>query len=163
MKMKIKKLTYALLCAVMIIGIIPSAGAVSGEMIASDGLPEIYNTENSEAAENIIRSFFLNAEIYSGRTMKFTGTTECLEQVAEVGFTDIYIQKQISDGSWINYRAYGDDIEYKKSKCQFSYFYTGPLPGRYRICVCHYAKKGNFLFGYQIQRIFNYSNSVVIT
>lgn len=136
----------------------PIASASEVVPVGSSSIAE-RNPENTAMSSKLILYYVLKSEIFSGRTVKFSGVTGCLMDAKEVGFTNISIQKRYGD-EWVHFKSYSDDIEYNVSRCNLLIYYTAPIQGEYRINACHYVRDGNFLTGYNIDRFFNYSNYV---
>lgn len=154
--MKIKKILCTLLSAVMLIVITPSVGATS---VSSSKVPEA-----PKVGKMLIRTFELEAEVYnpSNRMVIFSGCTDCIEVIDEVGFLNIKIEKLYGD-TWYTFDTiYGNDIEYNKSKCTFRHFYSFPIMGHYRVSAVHYARDSSFFFGESINRVPNSSNFIFV-
>ncbi|MGN0495990.1 MAG: hypothetical protein ACI4GW_07170 [Lachnospiraceae bacterium] len=121
------------------------------------------NSETTVYSAGLIKNYYISISA-SGKSLLFTGNTNCFETMKTVGIKSIVIQRSSDGSSWSDYDDNVSDMT-KDNAISFSVSSKdlGTVTGGYyyRVTCKHYAKESG-LFG-SSESISNTSNSVWIT
>lgn len=119
----------------------------SEEVLIYSEIPvEWVESADNTRSSGLISSFYITCSV-GKKTLYITAETSCNDTMAELGFTDIQIQRSTNKTDWTDERTVTDYVIYNNTSCKLKEYAVSVQGGYYyRVVLKHYAKENTWWF-----------------